>query len=510
MTSEGILYLIGAGPGDPKLMTLRGRECIQSADVIIYDYLANPIFLTWAKPEAQILYVGKKGGTAHIQQEEINELILKKVLEGKKVARLKGGDPFIFGRGGEETEILADQGIPFEIVPGITSAISAPAYAGIPLTHRQYTSTVAFITGHEDPKKEEESVDWEKIATGVGTLVFLMSMSRLPNIVKKLSAYGLSLQTPVAVIQWGTRSNQRTLVADLSSVVRKVAEEQFGAPSIVVVGKVVNLRQKLQWFEKRPLFGKKIIVTRSRAQASVFSQKLTELGALSIEFPTIRIVPCQDYSLLKRAIDSLSEYQWLIFTSVNGVEFFFQRLMAGKKDSRSLSGARICAIGPGTAISLNQRGIAPDYLPSEYRAEAIIAGLEKMGIAGTRILIPRATVARDLLPKKLQEIGAEVNVVPVYETVPDVGDISSIIDQFQKKMIDMVTFTSTSTVKNFITALQKEKQDVPALLEGAAVACIGPVCGKEAESLGLKVQIVPKEYTIPSLSEAIVAFYQKK
>jgi len=506
---KGILYLIGAGPGDPKLITLRGKECIQSADVLIYDYLANPIFLSWANPKAEIIYVGKKGGTDHIQQEEINELILQKVSTGKKVARLKGGDPFIFGRGGEEAEILADQGIPFEIIPGITSAIAVPAYAGIPLTHRRFTSTVAFITGHEDPTKEGSNINWEKISTGAGTLVFLMSMARLPHIVSQLHKNGLSPQTPVAIIQWGTRPRQKTLVADLQSIVKRVSEERVGAPSIIVVGDVVQLRDKLQWFEKRPLFGKTIIVTRARAQSSIFSQRLSELGALPIEFPTIRVSACKDYKLLHEAINRLASYQWIIFTSINGVDFFFQQLHTLGKDSRSLGNNQVCAIGPETASFLRQKGIIPDYVPPEYRAESIVAGLLELGVKGAKILIPRAAVAHDILPEKLKEQGASVTVVPVYETLPDEGDTANIIDLIQEKKITMVTFTSTSTVKNFAAAFQKHGRNVSELLKEVDIACIGPICAREAEALGLKVHIIPKEYTIAALTDNIVRYYQK-
>ncbi|MEW5800817.1 MAG: uroporphyrinogen-III C-methyltransferase [bacterium] len=506
---KGIVYLIGAGPGDPKLITLRGKECIQAADVLIYDYLANPVFLSWAKPEAEILYVGKKGGTPHIQQEEINELILRKVEAGAKVARLKGGDPFIFGRGGEEAEVLADEGIPFEIVPGITSAISVPAYAGIPLTHRQFTSTVSFITGHEDPNKEESSLDWEKISTGAGTLVFLMSMTRLSNIVERLQKHGLPPATPVAVIQWGTSPSQRTLVADLQSITDRVAEKGFGAPSIIVVGQVVSLREKLQWFEKKPLFGKTIVVTRARAQSSAFSQNLTELGALSIEFPTIRVSGLQDSSLLDDAIQALSDYQWIIFTSVNGVDFFFQRLHALKKDSRAFGAGRVCAIGPETASALRQQGIIPDYVPFEYRAESIIEGFSNMGIKeGVRILIPRALEARDVLPEQLAQKGARISVVPVYETLPDSADSASLLDLIQKKAVNMVTFTSTSTVKNFCAAFSGSGFSLPELLEGVDIACIGPICAREAQVMGLKVHIIPKEYTIAAMTESIVTYYQ--
>lgn len=506
---RGIVYLIGAGPGDPKLMTLWGKECLQKADVVIYDYLANQIFLSWTRPEAKIYYVGKKGGTAHIQQEEINELILKTVQEGKIVARLKGGDPFIFGRGGEEAEVLADQGIPFEIVPGITSAISVPAYAGIPLTHRRFTSTVAFITGHEDPGKDESEIEWEKLATGVGTLVFLMSMSRLPHIVAQLQKYGLSPSTAVAVIQWGTLPEQKTLVADLQSVVQRVSEEGLGAPSIVVVGEVVKLRQKLQWLEKRPLFGKTILVTRARAQSSIFSQGLQELGARVIEFPTIRIARIGDFEAIDHAIEALSTYQWVIFTSSNGVDFFFQRLNELGKDSRAIGNSRICAIGPETAASLQQRSIRPDYIPLEYVAESLVAGLVKFGLAGSNILIPRALEARDILPDRLRESGASVTVVPIYETLPDEGDVARILELVKSENLSMITFTSTSTVKNFAAAFQKPDQQVSNLFKQVDVACIGPICAKEAESLGLSVSLIPEQYTIPDLTEAIVRYYQQ-
>lgn len=504
---KGKVYLVGAGPGDPQLISLRGLDLIKQAEVIIYDYLVSSQLLEFAPPQAELVYVGKKANQHTLSQEQINQLIVDKVKAGKKVVRLKGGDPFVFGRGGEEAEILADQNLPFEIVPGITSAISVPAYAGIPLTHRDYTSGVAFFTGHEGEGKEISSIHWDKIATGVGTLVFLMGVGNLKNIVSKLIEHGRSPQTPIALIRWGSTPKQQTVVATLESIVARAREEGIKPPTIIVVGEVVSLREKLNWFEHKPLFGKGVVVTRSRTQASQLSSKLAELGAEVFEFPTIHIEPADDYRQLDAALESLANYSWLIFTSVNGVEYFFRRLKEKGQDIRELKGLKLCAIGPATAYALEELQLRIDYVPGEYRAEAIIEGLGQQGIKGQRVLIPRAEKAREVLPDELAKLGAKVEVVPAYKTVKASGNTEELRELFSQKRVQLVTFTSSSTVNNFVELLGKE--NLASLMEGVIVASIGPITAKTAEKHGLVSQIMPQDYTIPALVGAIEECFTK-
>ena len=506
--SIGKVYLIGAGPGDPGLITVKGLECVKRADVIIYDYLANERLLEQRRPDAELIYVGKQGSRHTLPQDEINGLIVRKAREGKLVARLKGGDPFIFGRGGEEAEELADNNIPFEIVPGVTAATSVPTYAGIPLTHREHTASVAFVTGHEDPTKPESKVHWDKIATGIGTLVFFMGMKNLQNIVDNLVSHGRGPETPVALIQWGTRTDQRVVTGMLKDIVAKVKEAKLGPPAIIVVGEVVKLRQKLNWYESKPLFGKRIVVTRSRDQASVFAEKLIDLGATTIEFPTIDVVPPASWDELDGAINAIESYNWLIFTSANAVRFFMERLRALGKDLRMLKGVNICVVGPKTAEALESYGLRPDLIPSEFKAEGVLSALGGARVKGQQFLIPRAKVAREIIPDKLRELGALVTVATAYENVRPAADAERAKKLFEGKKIAAVTFTSSSTVNNFIEILGQKEYKM--LLEGVAVACIGPVTAKTAEEYGMKIDIMPKEYTIPALVEAMVEYYKKK
>jgi uroporphyrinogen III methyltransferase/synthase len=508
MTIPGKVYLIGAGPGDPGLITVKGLECVKKADVIIYDYLANERILDHRRPDAELIYVGKQGSRHTLPQDEINSLIVKKAKEGKIVARLKGGDPFIFGRGGEEAEELVDNGIPFEIVPGVTAATAVPTYAGIPLTHREHTASVAFVTGHEDPTKEESKVHWDRIATGIGTLVFFMGMKNLQNIVDNLVSHGRNPETPVALIQWGTRTDQRVVTGTLSDIVAKVKEAKLGPPAIIVVGEVVRLRQKLNWYESKPLFGKRVVVTRSRGQASIFAEMLIDRGATTIEFPTIDVVPPASWAELDNAIDTIASYQWVIFTSANAVRFFFERLRSRGKDIRLLKGVSICAVGPKTAESIEQYGLRADLIPSEFKAEGVLAALGGVNVKGWKFLIPRAKVAREIIPDKLRELGAEVTVATAYENVKPTSDVERVRKLFQEKKIAAVTFTSSSTVHNFVEILgQKEYKS---LLDGVTVACIGPVTAKTAEEYGMKIDIMPKEYTLPAFVDAMVEFFRKQ
>jgi len=503
---KGKVFLVGAGPGDPGLFSLKGLEALKNADVIVYDYLANRSFLKYAKEDVEIIYVGKKGGDHTLPQSKINQLTIEKALEGKNVVRLKGGDPFIFGRGGEEAQEIIRKGITFEIIPGITSAIAVPAYAGIPLTHRKYTQTVAFITGHEDPAKKDSGIEWKKIATGIGTLVFLMGVGNLRNIVDKLIENGRSPRTPVAVIRWGTTPKQRTVTGTLENIISEVEKSGLKPPSIIVVGDVVGLREELRWFENRPLFGKRVIVTRSREQASKLSRLLEEYGAEVIEFPTIKIVPPKSFDELDNAIDNISRYNWVIFTSVNGVKYFLERLGVKNKDFRELKGIKIATIGPATAGELKRLGIIVDLIPDEYRAEALVSFFEKGGASGLKILIPRARFAREILPDKLREIGVEVDVVPAYETVKPEENVEKIEKLLRDENIDLITFTSSSTVINFVNFFKKE--EIKELLKGVKIASIGPITAKKAEEFSLTSHIIPEKFTIESLVKSIVEYFQ--
>ena len=505
--AKGMVYLIGAGPGAPGLITLKAIECIKEADVVVYDYLANKRFLEYAGKRAEIIYVGKQGGAHTLPQDEINKLIIKKAQKGKIIARLKGGDPFIFGRGGEEAEEIIQAGIPYEVIPGVTAGVAAAAYAGIPLTHRDFTTTVAFITGHEDPAKEDSNIYWDKISTGIGTLVFYMGIGNLEPNMKKLIENGRSPDTPVALIRWGTTSNQETIIGTIKDIAEKAKQANFKAPAITVVGGVVSLRDKLRWFDKKPLFGKKIIVTRSREQASDFSVLLEKYGAEPIEFPTIETVPPKDWKEIDRAIKNLPKYDWAIFTSINGVKYFVERLKKQGKDIRELKGIKICAIGPATAKAIEDLGIKVDLLPKEYRAESIITGLGKTKIKGRRFLLPRALKAREVLPEEIKRLGGKVDVVTAYRTVQPKEKTDEIRKMLREKRVDVVTFTSSSTVENFVNMFKRN--EVPGILNGTRVACIGPITKDTATKLGIKTDIMPEKYTIPALTEAIGEYYKK-
>ena len=504
-THKGRVFLVGAGPGDPELLTLKGRRCIETADVLIYDYLASPALLAFAPPDCESIYVGKKGGDHTLSQDGINALIVAKALEGKTVARLKGGDPFIFGRGGEEAEVLVAAGVPFEVVPGVSSAIAAPAYAGIPLTHRDFTSTLAFITGHEDPTKASSAIDWSALARGIGTLVFLMGVKNLENIVHRLKAHGRPGDTPVALVRWGTTPGQQTVTGTLDDIVEITRKAGIKAPAIIVVGKVVGLRQTLKWFERRPLLGKRILVTRARAQASDLVHKLGDLGADCIEAPTIEVVPIEDQTVIDQAIQTLNRYHWLIFTSVNGVDAFFARLEACGRDCRALGHLKTATIGPATAARLKDYGLLTDVLPQTYQAESVVAAFAGKDLKGKQVLLPRAREARSVLPLELREMGAVVDDIAVYQTraVTDCGQ--AIQDQLQQGAIDMVTFTSSSTVRNFVALLPADR--LGQMLAEVKIASIGPITTDTIRSYDLPVHLTADTFTIDGLCQAIVDHY---
>jgi uroporphyrinogen III methyltransferase / synthase len=503
--TPGKVYLIGAGPGDPGLITVKGQACIHNADVVIYDYLAAPALLAHASPKTEMIYVGKKGGDHTLPQGGINQLIIDKARQGLVVARLKGGDPYIFGRGGEEAEELVAAGIPFEVVPGVTSAIAGAAYAGIPLTHRDYTSTLAFVTGHEDPTKTSSSIDWKALATGIGTLVFFMGIKNLPLIAEQLQGNGMDPATPVALVRWGTTTRQKTVTGTLATIVDTARQAGMKAPALIVVGKVVQLRDRLQWFETRPLFGRTIIVTRARAQASDLVERLTELGANCLEYPTIEVIPPADDAPLDDAIQNLSTYDWIIFTSVNGVSYFFDRLFALGKDVRALHHVRTAVIGPATAERLRQQGLRSDIVPASYRAEAVVDAFAAEKVAGQRILLPRAAEARPILPDELRRMGATVDEIATYRTRPVTDSASDLIADLENGRVDMVTFTSSSTVKHFHQMLPADRRDQ--LMDNVHTASIGPITTETAETLGFDVHVTAEDYTIPGLCQAIQTFF---
>ena len=476
---------------------------MEEADAVVYDRLAPETLLKYARPEAEKVYVGKKPGNPTMSQEEINDLIVALGRDGKTVVRLKGGDPYIFGRGGEEALALLQAGLPFEVVPGVTSGVAAPAYAGIPVTHRQVSTSVAFVTGHEDPTKGHTDVDWGKLANAADTLVLYMGVGRLAEISSGLISAGRTPDTPVACVRWGTLPEQRTVTGTLEDIADRVTEAGLKPPAIIVVGDVVALREAgLDWYERRPLFGRRVVVTRARAQAGELSTELERLGAEVYEFPTIEISPPQDFGPLDDAIRGLDSYDWLIFTSVNGVEAFVERVRRHGFDLRVVPrGARIAAIGPATAERLEEFGLRVDVVPGEYRAEALVGALDADSFAGRRVLIPRARVAREILPQKLREAGAEVVVPPAYESVPSSAGKEELSLRLRAGEVDCVTFTASSTVENFVAAFGEEEAAL--LLSGTRVVCIGPITAGTARELGLRVDAEAAQYTIPGLVEAV-------
>ena len=508
------VYLVGAGPGDPGLITIRGKQLLERAEVIVYDYLASKKLLKYVPKDAEFIYAGKRGGAKHTHtQAEINQMLIDRALSGRLVVRLKGGDPFIFGRGGEEIEELVKAGVPFEVVPGVTSATAAATYAGIPITHRDYTSTVAFVTGHEDPTKKSSNIAWDKLATGVGTIVVYMGIKNLESITRKVIKYGRDPHTPVAVVRWASTSEQRTVVGNLENIAEVVRKNNIKPPSLVIIGEVVNLRDTINWYEKRPLFSKKVVVTRTRDQASELVNLLENYGAECIEYPTISLEPVDSYEILDQALEEIRHYNWVLFTSINAVDYFFRRLFELGKDVRDLQGPKVAAVGRVTAEALANRGIKADLLPEEFTGDGLAETLINDGVTGLNILIPRAVKAREILPERLSGAGAEVTVAPVYQNVlprSSAGERlkDDLRQALEEKSVDMVTFTSSSTVKNFVTLLDiNDPDELQKLMSGIAVATIGPITGKTAENYGLTVDVQPEEYTIPCLVDNIVMYF---
>ena len=503
--STGIVYIVGAGPGDRKLITLKGVECLQRADVVIYDLLLNAALLEHCPPHTEKIKAPDPRVRA-TRQTELNQLLVKHAKAGKIVVRLKGGDPYIFGRGGEEAVALTEAGIPFEIVPGITSAIAASAYAGIPVTHRDYASSVAFVTGHSAALRSDSNIKWEQLATAVDTLVIYMGVAHLRQIVERLVTHGRDPQTPVSLVRVGTTPQQQVVQGTLADIVQKVEVAQLESPAVIIVGEVNRLRQHLRWFDTKPLFGKRILVTRARAQASEFAELLEANGAEVIQFPTIKIFPLENVDL-----PPLDKYNWVIFTSVNAVEIFYERLRENGKDVRAFGSTKICAVGPKTVEALNDIGIHPDFVPTHSRGSAIAAEMEN--VRGKNILLPRAKIATADLPKGLREKGAVVDDVALYDTVKVSSDSGKGVfagvflrDEIETDLlngrIDLVTFTSSSTVTNFLEMFPAHTP--AALLKSVQVAVIGPETQKTAIALGIQVDMVARKATIESLAEAII------
>ncbi|WP_338033264.1 uroporphyrinogen-III C-methyltransferase [Desulfobulbus alkaliphilus] len=506
----GKVYLVGAGPGDPGLITLRGKYLLEHAEVVVYDYLANPKLLSYVPKTAEFIYAGKKGGGLHaFTQKDINRLLVKHAQRGKTVVRLKGGDPFIFGRGAEEIQELVAEGIDFEVVPGVTSATAAATYAGIPITHREYTASVAFVTGHEDPAKKMSNISWEKLATGAGTIVIYMGIKTLPSITRKLIDHGRSPDTPVAVVRWASTPQQRSVVGTLETICEVVQQADIKPPALVIIGEVVKLRSTIDWFEKRPLFGKRIVVTRTRDQASDLVAKLEEHGAECLEYATIQIEPVEDYRIFDAAMATIAEYQWILFTSINAVSYFFQRLFHLGLDSRHLAGPKIAVVGRATAEKLLQYGLKADLIPEQFTGEGLAKALVQTRVEGSRILLPRAMQAAELLPETLTDAGATVTVAPVYRNVPPPGLGDELRRHLLSGTIDMVTFTSSSTVANFLAMLKADSKDeAHALFSKVQIATIGPVTTATVLEHGLSVAVQPEKYTIADMVQSIVALYR--
>lgn len=506
--NKGIVYLVGAGPGDPKLITVRGLECLKRSDVVVYDRLASPRLLRHVKEGARKIYVGKLPDRHTMKQEEINQLLVDLALEGHTVTRLKGGDPTIFGRVGEEAELLQENGITFEIIPGITSAIAVPAYAGIPVTHRDLASSLSIITGHESPDKLDRSIHWDKVTNATGTLIFLMGVAKIGYIAEQLIRHGKPAQTPVALIRWGTRVEQETIVGTLESIERIVKEANFQPPAVIVVGEVVQQREKLKWYEQKPLFGVRVLVTRARAQASDLADRIEELGGEPCELPVIETREPKDEAVvasIRAALTEAEQYDWIMFTSVNGVEYFFNWLARFDVDIRRFHAARIAAVGPKTAEALRKRGLGVVQLPAKFQAEGMLEQLDWELKPGEKVLLPRGDLAREILPRELSKRGLLPVELDVYETVLADDQDEQALEWIRNREIHAITFTSSSTVTNLLELLKRKGIEDPAgHLAGIAIASIGPLTTQTAVESGLAVTIEPEEATIDALVEALV------
>lgn len=500
MSKTGTVYLVGAGPGDPGLLTLRGAELLQRADVVIYDLLVNPELLRHARPDCERITRGRR---QDVSQEELNALMIAKAREAKCVVRLKGGDPYIFGRGGEEAEALVAAKIPFEVVPGVSSISAVPNYAGIPLTHREHTSNFTVFTGHEGEDKAASALDFDQIARISGTKVILMGVTHLPELTQALLSRGMSRETPVAIVQWGTWGRQKSYVGTLSTIEKLAAKEHITPPALTIIGDVVKYRDKLNWFERRPLFAQRVVVTRSRAQAAELSRRFSELGADVLEIPCIKRSAPFNVQSLTEALLELNSYDWLVFTSANGVTSFFEYFFKAFKDTRDIGGVRIAAVGPGTAARLRELHLQVDLMPEEAIGAKIAKELSKFeSIENLKICLLRAEVANPDLPKALEELGAIVDDIPAYRTIAEPDELADVSARLRATGADWITFTSGSTVEHF-----HKRFDLPALLKKfprTKLASIGPETTKAVEALGLRVTVEAKQHTIEGLIGALL------
>ncbi|MGA2544629.1 MAG: uroporphyrinogen-III C-methyltransferase [Verrucomicrobiota bacterium] len=502
MKPIGTVYLVGAGPGGTGLMTLRGAELLGQANVVVYDALIHGDILALAPPAAEMIYAGKRSGDHAIPQEQLNQLLVDKARAGQCVVRLKGGDPYVFGRGGEEAQALAEAKIPFEVVPGVSSIYAAPNYAGIPITHRDYCSSFTVFTGHEDPDKNEPGADWAQAAKTPGTKIILMGVTRIREIARALTAHGLDENTPVAMIRWGTTGRQQTIEGTLQTIAEVIERARFKPPALTIIGEVVKLRPKLNWFENLPLFGRRIVVTRTRAQASQLSRQLLDRGADVLEIPTIRIEPPTQRLALADVLLELNSYDWLIFTSPNGVATFFEYFFKVFDDLRDIGGVRIAAVGPATAATLRQLHLKVDLTPPEYIASAIAAALAKYeSIENLKILLLRAEVAGPELPKKLEEMGAIVDDIACYKTVPETEDRNGAAARLLQEGADWITFASGSAAQNFHARFNLNQL----LTQHPQIqfASIGPETSKALLALGFKPALEAKEHTMAGLVKAL-------
>lgn len=500
----GKVHIVGAGPGDPGLLTLKGRRCLEQADVVIYDYLANPRLLDLAPATAVRLLVGKHGGGKKVEQDVINHLLVEHARNGKTVVRLKGGDPFVFGRGGEEAEVLSSAGIEYEIVPGVSAATAVAAYAGIPLTHRDFASNVVITTGYEYPGKQEAAVHWHELARSGSTLVILMTSRQLEHNLEQLLAGGIAPATPAAVIEWGTRADQRTTVGTVATLGALAREQGVKPPAIAIVGDVVRLRASLKWFERKPLFGRRIVITRPRRQSEDFARLLEDDGAEVVPFPAIETVAAPSIDRVDEAVARADQFDWLIFTSANGVRFFFERLRQIGSDVRVWHRSRLAAIGPQTAREIERHGLRVDLVPDDFRAEGVIGALAAAGVAGKRCLLPRAAGARPVLPQQLTALGASVEEIVTYESIHSGENVAEVVAMMAAGEIDAITFTSSSTVNNFAASVGSR---LAALARNTAIACIGPITAETARSHGLDVSVQPATYTVPAFAAALSQYF---
>ena len=505
--ATGRVYLVGAGPGALDLVTLRARELVGQADVLIYDYLCNPAVLGWARADAEKIYAGKSGSAHTLTQQEINALLVKRARSGQCVVRLKGGDPYVFGRGGEEAQVMFRAGISFEEVPGVTSAIAAPAYAGIPVTHRDLASMVTFVTGHEDPTKPDPSLDWRQLAQLRGTKIFLMGIERLPEIARRLLEEGAASATPVALVRWGTTPRQETLEGTLATIAELARQRSFKPPAIIVVGEVVKLRRELNWFETLPLFGQRVVVTRTRRQASALASKLARLGADVLEIPTIRIVPLELAKLQRKKLEEMSKFfDWLVFTSPNAVDLFFEELFRVADDVRALGDIRIAAVGPATARKLSALHLRVEMQPDTFTVAELSGCFPRRLAKGARFCLPQGRLAGSALAEHLGKQGAIVDDWILYDTEPEQGDATGARDRYLREGAHWITFASSSAVENWHALALKLPPGTPR----PKIISMGPVTSETLRHLGYEIAAQAPEATIESLIELIEKLSERR